>query len=94
MPMIPLKFAVGRCAWLCSVEEAATEVERKAVTTDGGGLVAERLQRSIIELRKVVCQAHSAPRKSRLFALSHTPCQHPCHALWMQEQRPWTYEHS
>ncbi|CAL5227266.1 g10197 [Coccomyxa viridis] len=35
-----------------SVEEAATEVERKAMTADGGGLVAERLQRSIIELRK------------------------------------------
>ena len=28
-------------------------MERKAMTADGGGLVAERLQRSIIELRKV-----------------------------------------
>ncbi len=37
----------------CSIEEAATEVERKAMTADGGGLAAEQLQRSIVELRKV-----------------------------------------
>ena len=66
-------------------------MERKAVTTDGGGLVAERLQRSIIELRKVGCHAQIAPRKSRLNALALSPCQHPFHVLCMQEQCPWTY---
>lgn len=37
----------------CSIEDAASEVERKAMAVEGGGVQAERLQRSIIELRKV-----------------------------------------
>ena len=37
----------------CSVEDAASEVERRAMTVDGGGAAAERLQRSIHELRRV-----------------------------------------
>ncbi|BDA43853.1 Sodium/hydrogen exchanger 9B2 [Coccomyxa sp. Obi] len=38
--------------YLDSVEDAASEVERKAMTVDGGGVAAERLHRSIHELRR------------------------------------------
>ena len=41
------------CLVWCSVEDAASEVERKAMTVDGGGRATERLQRSIDELRRV-----------------------------------------
>ncbi|EIE25667.1 hypothetical protein COCSUDRAFT_46326 [Coccomyxa subellipsoidea C-169] len=39
-------------AYLDSVEDAASEVERKAMTVDGAGTATERLQRSIDELRR------------------------------------------
>ena len=42
----------------CSIEDAASEVERKAMAVEGGGVQAERLQRSIIELRKVSVHKH------------------------------------
>jgi len=50
-PLLGRLLKTGICP--CSIEEAATEVERKAMTADGGGLAAEQLQRSIVELRKV-----------------------------------------
>ncbi|CAK0757076.1 hypothetical protein CVIRNUC_002510 [Coccomyxa viridis] len=42
-----------------SIEDAASEVERKAMAVEGGGVQAERLQRSIIELRKKLQEGSS-----------------------------------
>lgn len=66
-------------------------MERKAVTTDGGGLVAERLQRSIIELRKVGTLRTQCTLQNPcpLLHAPAPPCrQHPFHALCMHECCP------
>ena len=50
----------------CSIEDAASEVERKAMAVEGGGVQAERLQRSIIELRKVSVHTHISKRLTHM----------------------------
>lgn len=77
----------------CSVEDAASEVERKAMTVDGGGRATERLQRSIDELRRVRSRVLdnldsamiSRPRKDLMFTL------HACRQVWLCEGIGHTY---
>ncbi len=56
-----------------SIEEAASEVERKAMTVDGGGASAERLQRSIFELRRVSANIIMLMRSQRAFDAQDAP---------------------
>jgi len=57
-----------------SVEDAASEVERKAMAADGGGAAAERLHRSIDEMRRVRAFLSLPVPVSMPAALPRNPC--------------------